>query len=447
MTVTDVLIDFSMISVLLMAAAWLRRKVKIFQHYYIPAALIAGVLGLLLGPQVLGKFSPVYFKYSESISQWAGAISAVIFSCSFIGIKLEKVSGSALQTYFLAGTVHQLQVVSALTATFVLGLFFTDLKFGFGILPVMGFYGGHSMAISAGTVFQDAGYWADGPAVGATFATMGMLTGVICGMIIINRAAQKGITKVKMKREELPQSMLTGYVPPQERSSIGNAVSSSSCIDPLAAQLMLVGFIIFCGYILRDILLKINPLFKNLPLFACCLIFSAVFCLCTQKNERINNVIDRPTIIRISGTALEYMITSSLATTSLKIFVNYGIPLLVVGITVIVFTYIGCFILSKIILTKGDRFETSIGLFGQTCGVLATGLMLLKVVDPDYKTNAAANITSSSTFGYTYQLQYPLIFVALIMTRPVFVYGWSFMLLIVLFIGGILAGKFVKKES
>lgn len=122
MTLTDVLIDFSLISLLLVVSAWLRRKIKPLQMYYIPVALIAGVLGILLGPDVLGQVSPVCISFSSSISQWAGVLSAIIFSCSFLGLKLEKVSGPALQTYFLAGTIHQAQVIVGLTVTAVLGL-------------------------------------------------------------------------------------------------------------------------------------------------------------------------------------------------------------------------------------------------------------------------------------------------------------------------------------
>lgn len=441
MTLTDVLLDFSMISFLLILATFLRRKLKILQHFYIPAALIAGALGILLGPQVLGKVSPVYLKYSDSISQWAGILTAIVFSASFLGVKLEKVSGSALRTYFTAGTVHQLQVVAGLTVTFILGFFFADLKFGFGLLPVLGFYGGHSMSIAGGTIFQDAGYMQGGAAVGATFGTIGMLVGVIIGMVIINYAAQKGITKVKMKREDMPKSMLTGYIEPEERTAIGRGVTSSSTLDPFASQLMLVGFIILLGQILRTALVSINPFWKNLPLFACSLIMSAIFTLATRNNVKIKDMVDRSTITRISGTALDYMIAASIGTTSLQVFVDYGIPLIIVGAFVSVVTYLGSFIIGKYILPKNDFFETAIGVFGQTCGVLATGLMLLKVVDPDYQTNAATNITSSSTLGYTYQLQYTLLFVPLIMSKPMFVYLWSWFLLILLFGAGVVFAK------
>ena len=303
------------------------------------------------------------------------------------------------------------------------------------------------MAIAGGTIFDDVGYMTTGAQVGATFATIGMLTGVIGGMILINRAAQKGITKVKMKREELPKSMLTGFYPEGERPSLGNSVTASASLDPLGSQLMLVGFIILCGHVLRNILIGINEFFVNLPLFACCLIFSAVFCIATQKAKRVNDMIDRKTVVRISGAALEYMIASAIATTSVSVFSTYAVPLVVVSVAVAAITYVSCFIFSKWILPKEDSFKTSIGLFGQCCGVLATGLLLLKVVDPEFETKAATNITSSSTLGYTYQLQYTLILVALCMTKPLFVYAWSWLLLIVLFGGGVLLGRRYRKRA
>lgn len=180
-------------------------------------------------------------------------------------------------------------------------------------------------------------------------------------MIIINRAAKSGKTSIKMKIEDLPKDMLTGYYEPGHRPSLGNSVTSSATLDPLGAQLMMVGLIIMGGYLLRTGLMAINPFFSNLPLFACCLIFSAVFCICTQKSAKINDMIDRPTVVRISGTALEYLIVSALATTNLGVFVTYAVPLIVVCIGVSIVTYWACFILGKRVLPKNGQFVTGIG--------------------------------------------------------------------------------------
>ena len=69
------------------------------------------------------------------------------------------------------------------------------------------------------------------------------------------------------------------------------------------------------------------------------------------------------------------------------------------------------------------------------------------LVDPDFQTNAATNITSSSTLGYTYQLQYTLVFIALIMTQPMFVYLWSWGLMLILLGAGMFFGKKYRKKA
>lgn len=65
MTLTTVLIDISTISTLLFVGFLIRQKIPFFYKYYIPTSLIAGILGLLLGPQVLGQFSPIHLHFSR----------------------------------------------------------------------------------------------------------------------------------------------------------------------------------------------------------------------------------------------------------------------------------------------------------------------------------------------------------------------------------------------
>ena len=446
-TLVDVLMDFAKISMLLIAGSFLRRKIKLFQYYYIPVALIAGVLGLLLGKEVLGSVSPYYLGYSPAIRQFAGISSAIVFSCSFLGVKLAKMEKSAFQTYFLAGSIHQMQVIVGLTLAFIFAMFNSDFPVGFGIFPVLGFYGGHPIAIAAGTIFDDAGYMTTGSQVGATFSTIGLIIGVVAGMILINKAAAKGITAVAMRREDMPKSLLTGYYKPDERPEMCKQATFAPSLDPLASQVMLVGFVVCCGYIIRMGLIRIDKFFTHLPLFACCLIFGVIFCLCTQKNEMIQGMIDRATVIRISGTSIEYMIASSIAITSISVFTTYAVPIVVMSVVIALGTYWMVFKMGKKMLSQDGGFETELGLFGQCCAMLSIGLLLLKVVDPDYKTPAVANITTSCTLGYTYQLQYTLILIVLLMTSPVFVYLWSWLLFLILFGCGLYFGKKWNKTA
>ena len=49
------LTDFCFMSLLLVIAQFMRAKIKFLQMFYIPASLVAGILGLLLGPQFLDR--------------------------------------------------------------------------------------------------------------------------------------------------------------------------------------------------------------------------------------------------------------------------------------------------------------------------------------------------------------------------------------------------------
>lgn len=52
-----VLFAFVLLAILLLAGRYLKHKIRFFQRLYLPASIIAGVLALLLGPQVLGAIA------------------------------------------------------------------------------------------------------------------------------------------------------------------------------------------------------------------------------------------------------------------------------------------------------------------------------------------------------------------------------------------------------
>ena len=115
MTLTTVLIDISAVSVLLFLAFLIRQKIPFFYKYYIPTSLIAGILGLLLGPQVLGQFSPVHLQFSEWISQWTNFLFAFIFATSFLGTSTGKFGRDVLSTTCVTGVVFMAQVLVGLS--------------------------------------------------------------------------------------------------------------------------------------------------------------------------------------------------------------------------------------------------------------------------------------------------------------------------------------------
>ena len=433
MTLTDVLKDFAYLSVLILIGFELRKHIKLFQRFFIPTSLIAGTIGMFLSEGWVGTLAPVYIPFSSGIGQWSGVLVIVVCATMFLGLELNQVGRDGMATTFMAGAAHQGQMIVGLAIAAAFGLFMT-VPYQFGYMGVWGFYAGHGNATTVGNIIQDAGLWDDAVGVCVTFATIGILCGIIIGMVIINIGAKKGLTHIKMSFEEMDEAERTGYIRPENRVSVGSGVTNVSSLDPLAFQLAIVGAVVVIGVAIRAVLMKIHPIMSRFPLVGAVLVSSMVVGFIINKTS-LKERIDRKLMSRITGTALEYMITAAIATTSKQIFVDYALPLVIISAAMVLVNLFVCFVLGKRWL-KDNPFETGVGLFGMACGVLATGLMLVKVMDPDNETTAATCISTSSTLGYSWQIPYMVVGSVAIFTAPKVTTIVSATLLLFFLIGG-----------
>lgn len=146
MTLTDVLKDFAYLSVLLLIGFELRKRITLFQRYFIPTSLIAGTIGMFFSPSWLGEVSPVYIPFSSGIGQWSGVLVIVVCATMFLSLELNQVGRDGMATTFLAGAAHQGQMVVGLGIAALFGVLGSTLPYQFGYMGVWGFYAGHGNA-------------------------------------------------------------------------------------------------------------------------------------------------------------------------------------------------------------------------------------------------------------------------------------------------------------
>ncbi|CAB1246019.1 conserved membrane protein of unknown function [Ruminococcaceae bacterium BL-6] len=432
MTLMDVAHDFAVVSILLIIGYFLRMKVKLFQNFFIPASIIGGLVGLLCGPQVLGAKTGISFTYSNSIDQWPGVMLAVTFACSFLGESMGKMTRQALAATFVGGVAHQTQAVLGMAIAF---LFQATIPLGFGLIPLFSLYGGIGWSVPVATIYKENNYWIDAIPVAVTIATIGVVCGIVFGMVIINIGVRKGLVgNTYASINNLPEDVRTGYVRLDSREPIGYGVARTSSIDPFGLQLAIVGVVLACAILLRNFLISIDPFWNNLPLLSTSLICSGVLGFLIGKTPLAEHI-DRQTIERISGVSLEFMITAAVATTSLEAFATYLIPILVISAVTIVGTTLVTFLFSKR-WCRIDWFPSAVAQYGAYMGLLSTGLLLAKVVDPDHKTVAAETVAASCTLGYSYSLPYLLLMPMLVMANPKVVMIISAVLLVAFLIVG-----------
>src|SRR5699024_10070874 len=77
MDIWDIFIDFGLISSLLLVGVLLRSKVGFFQRSFMPASIIAGILGLILGTNGLGLL-----PFTDSIEDYPSVLIAVVLLLS-----------------------------------------------------------------------------------------------------------------------------------------------------------------------------------------------------------------------------------------------------------------------------------------------------------------------------------------------------------------------------
>jgi ESS family glutamate:Na+ symporter len=135
---------------------------------------------------------------------------------------------------------------------------------------------------------------------------------------------------------------------------------------------------------------------------------------------KVDYLIDHGQMQRLSGASLDFLVVAAVSTIRLEVVAANWIPLTIMMAAGLVWSIFLLMVVAPK-LFKSAWFECAIAEFGQGLGVTATGLMLLRTVDPESKTVAAAS------FGYKQLIHEPFmgggLWTALALTL-VFSIGW-----------------------
>ncbi|WP_369813862.1 hypothetical protein [Halolactibacillus sp. JCM 19043] len=101
----------------------------------------------------------------------------------------------------------------------------------------------------------------------------------------------------------------------------------------------------------------------------------------------IHMYIDQDLISKISGFALDVLLVSALATLSLDVIGENIVPFLLLAFVAMVWNVFAFLKLGPRMIPE-YWFERGLGDFGQATGMTATGLLLMKIADPDHQTPA-----------------------------------------------------------
>ena len=375
--------DLGIISALLLVGKFIRVKVKLIQKLFIPPSLLAGVLGLALGPNGLG-----WLPLSGSMGTYAAVLIALVFGAlplSSPKFTVKEVAGRVGPMWVYAQLGMLLQwALAGLFGLFVMKLIWPELNDAFGVMLSTGFYGGHGTAAAIGEAFNGLG-WDEAASLGMTTATVGVICAIIGGLICIKWAAKNKQTAFISDFADLPQELRSGLVPEEKRDSMGSATTSSISIEPLTFHLALVLLVAFLGYSMSVGVKQWQPQLE-LPVFSCAFIVGLIL----KKIFDATNVTDYicpQTTQRIGSMATDLLVAFGVASIKLGVVVKYAVPLIVLIVAGALMVFAVTFFFGKR-LSKTYWFERTIFAWGWWTGTMAMGIALIRIVDPKLASKA-----------------------------------------------------------
>ena len=418
---------FCLLSLLLLVGKLLRVGIPLLQKLYLPSSVIGGIAGLVVIQLFPGAIDRELITVAGKIP---GFLINVIFASLFLGMATPKV-GEMLKLAFPQLCFGQIlawgQYVLGLGITgFVLAPLF-GVPPAFGNLLEIGFQGGHGTVGGMTSVFENFD-WRDGIALGYTVATAGMIIAVIVGMVLINWATRNGYIVCTERRDNSDAFRLRGIYRRDEQPAAGRQTVLCDSIDSLGWHCALAGLAIGIGYLcLRG--LQIGEayclpdaevrIFSGFPLFPLCMVAGLLIQLLARR-AKVDSLIDRGQMQRIAGASLDFLVVAAVATIRIEVVLRNWLPLtILIAAGTLLSVLMVIFVAPK--LFREGWFERAISDFGQSLGVTATGLLLLRTVDPENRSGAA------ESFGCKQLLHEPFmgggLCTALALTL-VFTIGW-----------------------
>ena len=425
-------VDIGIISLLLLLGKLMRVKIKFIQKLFIPPSLLAGFIGLALGPHGFDVL-PI----SSQTGTYAGILIAFIFGA--LPLTSQKTKGNqeigAMWVYSQAGMLLQ-WAFGGLLGLLVLSQFW-PLSPAFGITMPSGYCGGHGTAAAIGQAFGQLGQ-DEILTLAMTAATFGIVASVILGLIFVKWGTKNKQTAYLADYKDLPSELRTGLLPQEKRESMGESTCSSISIDSLTFNLAIISAIALGGYGISKLAAYYMPGFE-LPVFSCAFVAGIIIKKMLDKTRASESICPQ-TVGHISGTMTDYLVAFGIASIKLSVVLEYIVPLAILLLSGLAVTLIYVFFMGRKLM-KECWFEKALFTWGWFTGTMAMGIALLRVVDPKMKSRCM------DSYALAYLFIAP-VEIALITFAPVaFVNGYGLLFASICLVAalGVLSVAYFKK--
>jgi len=374
-----IVVDLGIISALMLLGKLIRVKVKGIQRFLIPPAVLAGIMGLVLGPEVLG-----WLPLSGSLGTYAGILIAFVFAAlpfTSTSKAREVAKVKRMWGYSQGGMLLQWGF-GGLLGILLLGQIW-PLNDSFGITMPAGFCGGHGSAAALGDAF--AGFGQDEVlTLAMTSATFGIICSIVIGLIFLRIGTKRGYSACLTEAEKLPEELRTGVVEKANRKSIGEGIFSTISVSTLTFNLSVIGLVVLGGYLISKGVSRVAPMLE-LPVFSCSYIVGILVKFVCDRTK-VTEYVCPETSSSLSGMFTDYLVAFGIASIKISVVSQYLVPMLILLFAGLIFTACYIYIAAKYIF-KEYWFERAMFSWGWFTGTMAMGMALLRIADPDSRSH------------------------------------------------------------
>ena len=380
------LIDICIISGLLVIAHLLRAGVPWLSRFLIPSSMIAGLIGLALGP---GGYDLLPFSRGEDgntlLGTYPGILIVLLFATLLMGhrptqLTRETWRGSRTSFLYNLGSEFMQYGVVLCVGVALLTFVFTDLRDEFMVMLPGGFAGGHGTA----AVYADAmPQWEAARSIGFTFATLGILCAVFGGLVLVNLARRRGWVA-----RDVPVATADGaqvapeqssFLPSLFQASTGRTTVNSIALEPLAWHVALVLAVYGVTVTVMPTIRELLPPKFVLPAFVIAMVIGW-FVQTALDLAKVGQYVDAKTIGSIGSLASDYLVAFGIASINVQIVLTHAVPLVVFALLGLALC-VGWLLIVAPRVYKEHWFESGIFTYGWNTGTIAFGVALLRIVD------------------------------------------------------------------
>ena len=401
----------------LLLANTLKRKVYFIRASLIPTSVLGGAILLIVSLIYEGVTGSSFFNTAYFGGNGVEQLEMITYHCLALGFiastfkssdkKLsKKEANDVFNTGVTTVSTYLLQAVLGMGITLVIALAVSDVFSASGLLLPFGFGQGTGQAMNWGNIYETEHGFIGGKSFGLTIAALGFISAAIGGVIHLN---------ILKRRHGFTRTDTEASVQMYEHEIQGiDEIPMNGSIDKLTIQIAAVLGAYGLTYLMILGLATLIPSFEGVIvgfnfLFG---VIAATLIKMVLKLLRRGKVMHRQYLNdflmnRLSAFFFDLMIVAGIAAIRLEILGRYWWLLLLLGIVGAFSTYFyNHFIAKKLFADYKD--EQFLVMYGMLTGTASTGIILLRELDPDFKTPAADNLVYQNfpaiVFGFPMML-------------------------------------------